>query len=127
MQGPQNIFRVFNEMVFILLGGMLVWIASTGHYFFNPRSMRWYLLSGLAILFGLMSLITRSDEPTRSAAYVRGGSLILVGLVMFSMGWASYRQVVWLLMFAGIVLVLRGVVGSVMTLKFASRSGIAAR
>jgi hypothetical protein len=127
MQGPQHLFRVLNEMVFVLLGGMLMWIAGTGRYFFNPRGMAWFLISGLAIVLGLMSLLTRSGESSRVGAYVRGGSLIVVGLVMISMAWAPYRLVVWLLMFAGIVLVLRGLIGSVMSLRFSARSGIPAR
>ncbi len=127
MQGPQHLFRVLNELVFVLLGGMLMWIASTGRYLFNPRRMAWILISGMALVLGLMSLLTRGGEPSRAGAYVRGGSLILVGLVMIGMAWAPYWLVVWLLMFAGIVLVLRGLIGSVMTLRFSARSGIPAR
>jgi hypothetical protein len=127
MPGPQHLFRVLNEFIFVLLGGMLIWIAVTGRYLFDPRGMKWYLLSGLAIVFGLMSLLARSGELSRVAAYVRGGSLILVGLVMFSMAWAPYWLVVWLLIAAGLVLVFRGVIGAVMTLKFSSRSGMTTR
>jgi len=75
MQGPQQLFRVLNEFVFVLLGGMLIWIAATGHFFFYPRGIGWFLISGLAIVLGMMSLITRSGEPSRAGAYVRGGSL----------------------------------------------------
>lgn len=127
MPGPQHLFRVLNELIFVLLGGILIWIAVTGAYRFNPRSMQWFLLSGLAIVLGLMSLLTRNTDPTRAGAYVRGGSLILVGLVMLSMAWAPYWLMVWLWIFAGVVLVLRGVIGAVMLLKVSSGSRLATR
>lgn len=120
MLGPQNLLRVFNELVFVLLGGLLIWLAVTGRYLFNPRSMTWLLLSGLAVAFGLVPLFARSAaDGTRTAAVVRGGSLIVVGIVMFSMAWAPFRAIVWLLMLAGIVLALRGIVGAFMSLRVA--------
>ena len=120
MLAPQNLFRVLNELIFVLLGGLLIWLAVTGRYLFNPRSMTWLLLSGLAVVFGLVPLLARSSaDGTRTAAVVRGGSLIIVGLAMFGMAWAPFRLVVWLLMLAGIVLVLRGVVGAAMSLRAA--------
>jgi hypothetical protein len=118
MLGPQNLLRVFNEMVFVLLGGLLIWLAVTGRYLFNPRSMTWLLLSGLAVAFGLVPLFGRSAaDGSRTAAFVRGGSLIIVGIVMFSMAWAPLGLIVWLLMVAGIVLALRGIVGAFMSLR----------
>ena len=118
MLAPQNLFRVLNELIFVLLGGLLIWLAVTGRYLFNPRSMTWLLLSGLAVAFGLVPLFARSSgDGTRTAALVRGGSLIIVGLVMFGMAWAPFRLIVWLLLIAGIVLVLRGLVGAAMSVR----------
>lgn len=120
MLGPQNLLRVFNELVFVLLGGFLIWLALTGHFPPNPRGMTWLLLSGLAVAFGLVSIFGRSSaDGSRAAAYVRGGSLVVVGITMFSMAWAPLWTIVWLLMLAGIALALRGVVGVFMSLRVA--------
>ena len=40
---------------------------------------------------------------------------------MVSMAWAPFTMVVWLLLFAGVVLALRGLIGAVATLRLALR------
>jgi hypothetical protein len=116
MRDPLQLFRLLIELIFVLLGGLLIWLAVSGRFLFNPRRITWLLLAGLAIIYGLVALATRGPGEGRALTFVRGGSLILVGVVMLSMAWAPFAVVVWLLIAAGTVLVLRGLIGAAMAL-----------
>jgi predicted membrane channel-forming protein YqfA (hemolysin III family) len=119
MRSTIQLFRLFNELIFVLLGGMLIWVGATNRFFFDPRRMAWLLLAGLVLIFGLIALLTRQPGLGIEgwAALVRGASLVLVGAVMLAMAWVPIGWVVLLLMIAGSVLVLRGLLGAGMALR----------
>jgi hypothetical protein len=121
MRSTLQLLRLFNELIFVLLGGMLIWVGATGRFLFDPRRMTWLLLSGLVTIFGLVALFTQ--RPARGAlgvaAAVRGGSLVLVGIVLLCMAWVPLGWVVLLLVVAGSVFVLRGLVGAIVALSTA--------
>ena len=106
-----------NELVFVLLGALLAWAAYTGHYYFDPRGMMWLLLAGLLVAYGAVTVVWSSGR--RSIAIVRGGSLIIVGLVMLSLSRVVMRWVEPMLIFAGAVLALRGLILAVLVLRTA--------
>jgi hypothetical protein len=106
-----------NEVVFVLLGALLAWAAFTGHYYFNPRSMTWLLLAGLLIAYGVVAAMWSSGP--RSIAIVRGGSLIIVGLIMLSLSHVILRWVQTMLMLAGATLALRGLIVAVLVMRTA--------
>jgi hypothetical protein len=97
-----------NEAVFLLLGSLFIWLALTGHFMFNPRSLAWLAMSGLLIVYGLVTMRWRGGE--RIVAWVRGGSLILVGLLMLSLAYATMGMVTPLLIAAGAILAARGLI-----------------
>ena len=53
MLTPQNLQRVVIELVFVLLGGLIVWLGLTGQIFFDRRRLPWLILSVALILWGL--------------------------------------------------------------------------
>ena len=108
MPNPPKMLRLTNEAVFLLLGALFMWLAFTGHYMFNPRSIAWLAMSGLLIVYGLVTMRWRGGE--RIVAWVRGGSLILVGLLMLSLAYATMRMVTPLLIAAGAILAARGLI-----------------
>jgi hypothetical protein len=112
-----QLFRLMNEVVFVLLGALLAWAAFTGHYYFNPRSMAWLLLAGLLIAYGVVAAMWSSGP--RSIAIVRGGSLIIVGLIMLSLSHVILRWVQTMLMLAGATLALRGLIVAVLVMRTA--------
>jgi hypothetical protein len=114
---PQ-LFRLMNELVFVLLGALLAWAAYTGHYYFDPRGVMWLLLAGLLVAYGAVAMVWSSGP--RSIAIVRGGSLIVVGLVMLSLSRVIMRWVEPMLIFAGAVLALRGLILAVLVLRTAA-------
>jgi hypothetical protein len=107
--------QLFVEIVFVLLGGLLVLIAVTGRYLFNPRSLAWLLLAGLLVFYGLVTIRWRTGD--RLMAWIRGGSLILVGLVMLGLSHVTMEWVTPLLLLAGGGLAARGIIVSALVLQ----------
>jgi hypothetical protein len=114
MANPSHFLRVLPEIVFVFLGVLVIWVATTGHYFFDPRSMAWLLLAGLLAIYGLVTVRWRG--PERGINWVRGGSLMLIGLIMLALSRARMNQVTPLLIVAGVVLASRGVIVAALVL-----------
>jgi hypothetical protein len=119
VKSPAQLFRLSSEFVFILLGGLLIWIAVTGRYLFNPRSLAWLLLAGLLAFYGLVTIRWRTGD--RVIAWIRGGSLMLVGLVMLGLSHVTLQWVTPLLLLAGGGLAARGVIVSLLVLQSSPR------
>ncbi len=105
-----SLLRLFNELVLLLLGGLLVWVALTGRIFFDRRSVPWLLLGAFLVYWGPPAAARAGRSASRWEHYVRGGSLALVGLIMLGMAWAPFDWIKPLLIAAGAVLSLRSLV-----------------
>ena len=57
MLTPDRLFRLLNEMIFLLLGGLLAWVGASGRIFFNRHSLNWVVVSVALILWGLRALM----------------------------------------------------------------------
>ena len=112
MLTPQQVLRITIEIIFVLLGGLVVWLGLTGHILFDRRKPGWLLLSVAVILWGLRALFKPVQWWSRTEQWTRGLSLMLLGLVMLAISRVSFLWVGRLLAFAGLVLVVRGLIGS---------------
>jgi hypothetical protein len=113
---PNQLLRLAIELVFVLLGGLLIWVAFNGHFLnVDPRSTGWLLLAGLLVVYGIVTAGWRGAE--RAMALTRGVSLIIVGLAMFALSHATMEWVSALLILSGMVLIARGVIVAVLTLR----------
>ncbi len=112
MPNPRELIRLLVEMLVLLLGGLLTLLAATGRYSIPERSPAWLALGGFLIYWGFRAWAGRRepDEP-RALTAVRGGSLILVGVVMLATAWTPFGHTRELLLAAGFVLILRGILG----------------
>jgi hypothetical protein len=117
MLTPQQMLRIFIEIIFILLGGLVVWLGLTGHILFDRRKPGWLLLSGAVIVWGLRALYKPAPGWSRTEQWTRGLSLTLLGLVMLSISRVPFLWVGPLLAAGGFVLMLRGLAGSVLILR----------
>jgi hypothetical protein len=113
-QNPARIFGVFNEMIFVLVGVLLLWVAMTGRYVgLNPRGTGWIILSAVILLWGLWTwrqgrrIVKRT---LRLATKIGAGSLVLTGMIMAALAWAPFVWVGQLLAAAGTVFIVRGIV-----------------
>ena len=120
MLSPANLFRMMTEMIFVLLGGFLVWVGLSGRFMFDPRKPAWLGLGAVLVYWGVRAW-TKTKRAARTAerATVRvgGASLALVGLMMLGLVFVEFRWVGTVLAMAGGILVLRGLIGAVLSLR----------
>jgi len=102
-----SLLRLLNELVLLLLGGLLVWVALTGRFFPDRRSVPWLVLGAFLVYWGLRAAARAGRCASRWEHYVRGGSLALVGLLMLGMAWVPFDWIKPLLIAAGAILILR--------------------
>jgi hypothetical protein len=118
MPNPANLFRMMTEMIFVLLGGFLVWVGLAGRFMFNPRKPAWLALGAVLVFWGVRALI-KTARPARTVERttlrVGGASLALVGLMMLGMVFVEFRWAGTVLAMAGGILVLRGLICAVLS------------
>jgi hypothetical protein len=117
MLTPQSLLRVLIEIIFVLLGALVVWLGVTGRIFFDRRTLPWLILSVALIVWGLYALYRPGPAWLRGERWTRGISLMLLGIVMLAIARVPFLWVGKLFALAGLVLVLRGLVGSVLILR----------
>jgi hypothetical protein len=111
VRSAPHLFHLVTEMIFMLAGALLLWVALTGRYLFDARRPSWLLLAAILILWGLRAWRRSRLVPVRGArlaARLGGASLALVGVILFSLAWMPLGWVGLLLAIAGGVFVLRG-------------------
>ena len=114
MVTPQTVLRFTIELIFVLLGGLVVWLGLSGQIFFDRRKPGWLMLSVALILWGLRAMYKPGQWWSRWEHWTRGISLILLGVVLLVIARAPFLWVGKLLAVVGILLALRGIMGSVL-------------
>ena len=123
MLNPANMFRMMTEFIFILLGGFLVWLGLSGRLDpgnFKPRGPVWLGLGAVLIYWGARTwakTARAARTSDRTVAQVGGASLILVGLMMFSLLLVEFRRVGIIFAAVGTILALRGILAAVLSLR----------
>ncbi len=117
MLTPQQVLRITIEMIFVLLGGLVIWLGLSGHILFDRRKSGWLLLSVALVLWGLRALYKPVKWWSRWERWTRGISLTLLGVVMFAISRVPFLWVGRLLAFAGVLLMVRGLIGSVLIVR----------
>jgi hypothetical protein len=117
MLTPQQLLRIIIEIIFVLLGALVVWLGLSGHILFDRRTPGWLVLSAAVLLWGLRALYKPVQWWSRTEQWTRGLSLTLLGLVMLAISRVPFLWVGRLLAFAGLLLVVRGLIGSALILR----------
>jgi hypothetical protein len=117
MLTPARLTQFTVELVFVLLGALVIWLGLRGQINFNPSSVLWLALSVGAIAWGALALARPGQWSARWQKWNRGGSMIVLGLLMLAIGRVPFGLVGRFLALCGLVLVLRGVLGSFLILK----------
>ena len=117
MLTTDRLLRVVIELLFVLLGVLVVWLGITGRIYVDRGTAPWMILSVALILWGVYAFYRPGRAWLRGERWTRGLSLILLGIVMLAIARAPFLWVGKLFALAGLVLVLRGVVGSVLVLR----------
>ncbi len=117
MLKPQQVLRITIELIFVLLGGLVIWLGLSGQIFFDRRKPAWLVLSAALILWGLRALYKPGQWWSRWEHWTRGLSLTLLGVVMLAIARVPCLWVGRLLAVGGALLVLRGLMGSVLVFR----------
>jgi hypothetical protein len=121
MRSAANLFRMITEMIFVLLGGFLVWLGLSGMIrFFDPRKPAWLGLGALLVIWGVRAWIqTKRAARTSERAMERVGgvSLALIGLLMLGLALVEFRSIGMALAMAGVILIARGMIGAVLSFR----------
>ncbi len=120
MLSPARLTQLLTEFVFLLLGVLLLWFAANDRIDFSRfdrRGTSWLVLSVALIAWGLLALAKPGQFWAKWQKWNRGGSLVLLGVVMLSISRVPFDWVVKLLAAAGVILLARGILGSVLILR----------
>jgi hypothetical protein len=117
MLTSDRLVRIVIEMIFVLLGALVVWLGVTSQIFFDRRSMPWLILSVALILWGLYALYKPGRGWLRGERWTRGLSLTLMGAIMFAITRVPLLWVGKLFALAGVMLILRGLAGTMLILR----------
>jgi len=113
VRNTQQLLGLVTEMVFMLAGALLLWVALTARFPINARRPAWLVLAVIVVLWGLRAWRRARLIAVRSmrlASRLGASSLVLVGLIMLSLPWTPLGWVELLLAVAGGVFVVRGLV-----------------
>jgi hypothetical protein len=120
MLAPANMLRLLSEVIFVLLGLLLLWVAWSGRIHWDRQSVVWIVLGAFLVFRGgrawWMAGAAKSSAAAQSAT-VRGVTLALVGVLMLAIAWAPLGWIPPLLAAAGVTLVTRGIFSSIVVLR----------
>jgi hypothetical protein len=117
MLTPQNLLRVIIELIFVFLGGLIAWLGISSRIFFVPHGLPWLVVSIALILWGVRALYKPGKWWSRWEDWTRGLSLTLLGIVMLVILRVPFLWVGRLFALAGLLLILRGLIGSFLVLR----------
>ena len=109
---PQRMLRLMIEVIFLLLGVLVVWLALTGRIPVVRHNPSWLILGAALILWGLRALYGPKKWWARWENWTRGLSLTLLGVVILAISRAPFLWVAPLLATAGVLMGLRGIIGA---------------
>jgi hypothetical protein len=117
MLSPARLTQLLVELIFVLLGALVVFLGLTGRIFFDRRSTSWLGVSLALVVWGILAIARSGDWRTRWEKWNRGASLALLGVIMLVITRARFQSVVYLLAAAGFVLIARGLVSIFLILR----------
>lgn len=115
MLTPNRLLGLIIELIFVLLGGLLVWLGLRGPLYgriVDRHNVSWLILGVALILWGFRALYKPGHWWKRWENWTRGLSFMLLGALMLAIIRVPFSWVEPMLMTAGGVLVLRGIVAS---------------
>jgi len=115
---PERLLRLVIEIIFVLLGLLVVWLGLTGHIFFDRHKLPWLILSVALILWGIRGIYRKpGSKSPQPEDYTRAVSLTVLGIVLLAISRVPFARVGPLLACAGVVLAARGIAGTVLLLR----------
>jgi uncharacterized membrane protein HdeD (DUF308 family) len=117
MLTPQRALRLMIEIIFVLLGVLVLWLALTGRVLVERHNVSWLILGMALVAWGLRALLGPKKWWARWENWTRGLSLTLLGVVMLAISRVPFLWVAPLLATAGVLMALRGVIGTALVFR----------
>ncbi len=117
MLSPARLMELIVELVFLLLGALVVWLGLQGRIYIDRRSIPWLIVSVALLVWGLLALARPGQWWARWQKWNRGLSLLLLGALMLAVTRVPYLWVGKLLAVGGVVLIVRGLLGTFLILR----------
>jgi hypothetical protein len=120
MLTPERLLRFMIELIFVLLGGLLMWLGLAGPVHgrtVDRHSSGWLILSVALILWGLRALYKPGQWWLRWQNWTRGLSLALLGVLMLVITRVPFLWVGPMLAACGGLLILRGIISAFLILR----------
>lgn len=117
MLSPARLTELLVEVIFLLLGVLVVWLGVAGRINFDRRSIAWLAISVGVAAWGVLALAKPGPWGERWEKWNRGGSMVLLGLIMLAITRVPFLWVGKLLAVCGVVLIARGALALVLILK----------
>jgi hypothetical protein len=111
MLTPAHMWQSLVELVFALLGALVIFLGVNQRIYFDRHGTAWLLLSLALIAWGLIAVVKPGPWLAQWQKWNRGGSLTLLGAVMLAISRVAFPWVPKLLVLAGLVLMARGIIG----------------
>jgi hypothetical protein len=112
MLSPERLLRLMIELIFVLLGCLVIWLALVRHVYVERRGAAWLILSVALIIWGLRALYSSGQWWLHWQNWTRGLSLALLGVLMLVMSRVPFAWVGPMLAACGGLLVLRGMIAA---------------
>src|SRR5215470_17534624 len=117
MLTPERLLRVMIELIFVLLGALVAWLALRGRILVDRHGRMWLVLSLVLLLWGLRALYKPGQWWKRWENWTRGLSLVFLGVLMLAIIRVPFSWVEPMLMAAGVILMIRGFVASALIVR----------
>jgi hypothetical protein len=110
MPNATKLFRLLSEFTVLLLGALVIVSRPVGVT--SPLAL--VVLGAVLIYWGGRIFLRTGREANRMQERIRGGSLLLVGILVLGIRWLPLRDESLLLELSGAVLVIRGLAGGIL-------------
>ena len=114
MLSPARLTQLLMEVVFVLLGVLVVWLGANGRIYFDRRGIAMLVLSAALIAWGLLAFARPVTRWARWEKWNRSVSLVLLGIILLAITRVPFLWVPRLLIVVGFILVTRGLFASLM-------------
>jgi hypothetical protein len=117
MLTPARMTQLMMEIIFILLGALVLFLGGTGRVYMNRHGAPMLIISVALIVWGLLAFARPVTRWAQWEKWNRGVSLVLLGIILLAMTRVPFLWVPKLLIVVGFVLVTRGLFATVMIFK----------
>jgi hypothetical protein len=117
MLTPERLIRLTTELIFVLLGSLVIWLGLRRRIYVDRHGAAWLILGVALIVWGLRALYSPGQWWLRWQNWTRGLSLVLLGVLMLVISRVPYLWVGPMLAAGGGLLALRGLIASYLVVR----------